>query len=141
MKREGGPRSDQDPTNVYVMQAEVGPIKIGTAKVVSDRWKQIDNANPFKIFVVHREPGDLSREMDLQSLLSAHHLKGEWYRDGEETRRIILQFFGKESLPFVQYKGFAARVVPTSAKVVRRMLADGTVKTYHYKRVSARDVD
>jgi hypothetical protein len=53
------------------------------------RLAEFQNGNPQLLKVVYTEPGDRSREAQLQTKFSALHYRGEWFMLGAEIINYI----------------------------------------------------
>jgi len=75
---------------VYFIQAETGgPIKIGTALDVSKRIAMLQTGNPEQLVVLHTFPGQRDLESALHATLREHRIRGEWFADCPEVRRVM----------------------------------------------------
>jgi len=73
-------------TWTYFIQVDFdGPIKIGTAADPQERLQTLQTANPHELHLVLTvwAPADLER--DLHARLSAHRIRGEWFRPHAEV--------------------------------------------------------
>lgn len=75
---------------VYFIQSGLdGPIKIGCARSVQARLKQlqIGNAEPLHLLAAIR--GDAADERQLHQRFGAHWIRGEWFAPAEELAQFI----------------------------------------------------
>lgn len=68
---------------VYVVQAETGgPVKIGYSREggLKSRVASLQTGNPYKLRVVHTEPGSVEDERELHRTFRRYRMSGEWFR-------------------------------------------------------------
>ncbi len=68
-------------TNVYFIQCETGPVKIGFAKDISKRLSTLQSGNPNKLKIVKTiENCKKTTEKELHNKYSEYRLSGEWFK-------------------------------------------------------------
>jgi len=68
---------------VYFIQAEKGPIKIGSAADPEIRLAQLQVSNHETLTLLGACAGGFDREWELHDELQADRIRGEWYRPSE----------------------------------------------------------
>ena len=75
---------------VYFIQfAEEGPIKIGYAKSVDIRLRDLQVACPYEIEVLHAAPGNEFCEKALHYAFDDCRIRGEWFYPLRKIHRVI----------------------------------------------------
>lgn len=69
-----------------------GRIKVGIAQDVIARVRQIGEHLSDPIEIIGVIPGDHKQEKAIHAALRDHRLKGEWFRDCENVRRLLRDF-------------------------------------------------
>ena len=69
---------------IYVIQSADGHIKVGTAKNVQKRLRQLQGANPHALTIAHMSGGMLriiaeQTEFEAHHRLRDKHVQGEWF--------------------------------------------------------------
>lgn len=78
------------PSLVYFAKAgDSGAVKIGTTNDIDSRFKALQCGNAAELQLLATVPGDSSLEHTIHKQLSAHRLRGEWFRDGADLRQLI----------------------------------------------------
>jgi hypothetical protein len=80
--------SEEQKGNVYFIRDGLGNIKIGIARDVGQRKKELQTANPndLEVFYVMRVPDMWSArviEMELHERFANRRKKGEWFEEAE----------------------------------------------------------
>lgn len=74
----------------YIYFAQAGEfVKIGTAKDVAKRIRELQTGCPFRVSLLQVIPGGAKTERLIHSRLSHLHVRGEWYTDTPELRQTI----------------------------------------------------
>jgi hypothetical protein len=82
---------------IYFVQTESGgPIKIGFAEDVGKRVADLQLAMPHRLVVLGVMDGTRSNEQELHRRLHHIRVRGEWFQDCHELRRLI----GDHARPF-----------------------------------------
>ena len=72
----------------------VGRIKIGyTDSPVKRRLSSLQTGNSKELTCLWEHPGDIKLEGKLHRFLSAHHIRGEWFRYNNEVKTLLTTFF------------------------------------------------
>ena len=71
---------------VYFVQSEVGKIKIGTSRNLSQRLRELSSGSPVPIRLLLSIPGDRSKELELHMMFAESRSHGEWF---EPTQDLI----------------------------------------------------
>ena len=129
---------------VYAVQISTGPIKVGFSKGARIRIQNMQTACPYKMLPIGEKRGTQADEEAMHKLLERDHIRGEWFNNTPRAVRILSEYFGHRLTLYAEkatakkrrlklgQKAYAGR--PNSIKTVRRTLADGTTKEYHYRR-------
>lgn len=85
-------------SSVYFIQADRGgPIKIGVAKDVEARLRDLQVGNPFELRVVGQIPNaGQALERRLHSLLERHRIRGEWFWPHPEVLHVADRLCNQE---------------------------------------------
>lgn len=85
--------ADQTQGHVYFLLADNGMVKIGKAKSVDKRLKQVKPKMPYDLEIVHKIKSDkpLKLESVFHSFFEKHRKKGEWFDLNKNDLRKISQ--------------------------------------------------
>jgi hypothetical protein len=85
---------------IYFAQAECGgPIKIGYADAVGERVADLQIAMPQRLVVLGVMDGTRSTENEMHRRLHHIRVRGEWFQDCHELRRLIAEYARPFDLP------------------------------------------
>lgn len=64
---------------IYFVQAETGPIKIGSTSYLASRMVTLRGQSPVPLTLLATMDGDRTAEFRLHARFAAHRLHGEWF--------------------------------------------------------------
>lgn len=64
---------------IYFVQAETGPIKIGSTSYLASRMVTLRGQSPVALTLLATMEGDRTAEFRLHARFAAHRLHGEWF--------------------------------------------------------------
>lgn len=79
-------------SQVYFVQSGAnGPIKIGTARDVTNRLASLQTGSPVSLRLLGVIPGDVTVEKTLHARFDRHRIRGEWFRPVGRLKAYIAQ--------------------------------------------------
>lgn len=78
----------QEPQKIYVIQNELGPVKIGIAADPQHRLRELQVGSPFELSIKKTETPHDAKEVErfLHNRFRKYHLRGEWFAIPEDQR-------------------------------------------------------
>lgn len=83
---------------VYFIQANRGPIKIGTSRDPKKRMNALRTSSPFDLTLIGLRFGGTTEEAQCHAQFSFAHIRGEWY----EPHDSLMEFIHKENAIFAK---------------------------------------
>lgn len=87
-------------SDLYVMQNQLGLIKVGQSSSVERRRTRIERDDLCQVRIVFIANNKGAREPSLLKLLASIQIVGEWHDGDEDTRLLITQFLRRKGLPW-----------------------------------------
>lgn len=85
--------------HLYILQDEIGRVKIGRSSAIKTRVRQISNSSGLKIHIVATFGRLGSIERELHKILARHRLRGEWFKDTVTFRDRLIRELGPMEFP------------------------------------------
>lgn len=74
-------------TNLYIIGASSGPVKIGISGAASVRLRQLQTGYPHRLEIIAEVAGDEEDEEYVHNFLQQWRLEGEWFERSAEVER------------------------------------------------------
>jgi hypothetical protein len=74
---------------VYVIGAQIGPVKIGVAAMPRLRMREIQIGYPFELKVLAQFAGGEKEEAAIHELFREQRLRGEWFKRSKRLRHFV----------------------------------------------------
>jgi Meiotically up-regulated gene 113 len=82
----------------FIQQGKDGPIKIGSTTNITKRLKELQQANPNTLHIMHTTTGGQNLERHLHKIFSKYRIIGEWFEPVDEILMLIENFQFEDEL-------------------------------------------
>lgn len=111
-----------DITYIYFLEAgKDGPIKIGFAKDVRKRVKDMQSGNHLPLNVILEIPGDYLNEGQFHDLFARHNIRGEWFQRHQDILEVIEMLTVRKYLTLTKWLGTKLRQMDAESERIEKI--------------------